>query len=395
VIAAAAGHGRLLWYLTRGSGLVALVLLTASVVLGILEVKRWRTDTWPRFITAGLHKNVSLLSVVFLGIHVATTVVDGFAPIGWLDAVIPFRSGYRPLWLGLGAVAVDLLIALVVSSLLRGRIGYRAWKAVHWAAYACWPVALLHGVGTGTDTKLGLVLLLNLVCLAAVVFAVWWRLADAWTTRVARSGAAVAAMVASVAAPVAIVAFLLAGPLQPGWARRAGTPRSILAQAPAVAAPAGVSSSAASGSSGGAGAAAAVSGTAAPAADPAAFAGAFTDTFAGTLVQSAAGTAVTIDGTLSGSAPGHLHVLLEGQPAAGGGIVMSASSAAIGPAATPTLYQGSVAGLSGNQLLLSLRQGSGAGIGVEVQLNLDGSTAITGTVNGGVSVRRARGSGDD
>ena len=138
---AAAGHGRLLWYLTRGSGLVALVLLTASVVLGVLEVKRWKTERWPRFITAGLHKNLSLLAVVFLGMHIATTVVDGFAPIGWLDAVLPFRSGYRPLWLGLGAVAVDLLIALVVTSLLRGRIGYRAWRAVHWVAYLTWPAA--------------------------------------------------------------------------------------------------------------------------------------------------------------------------------------------------------------------------------------------------------------
>ena len=131
--------------------MVALVLLTASVVLGVLEVKRWSTERWPRFVTAGLHKNISLLSVVFLAIHIATTVVDGFAPIGWLDVVIPFRSPYRPLWLGLGAVAVDLLIALTVSSLLRGRIGHRAWRAIHWAAYACWPVAALHGMGTGTD----------------------------------------------------------------------------------------------------------------------------------------------------------------------------------------------------------------------------------------------------
>jgi methionine sulfoxide reductase heme-binding subunit len=230
-VIAALNHSRALWYLTRGSGLISLVLLTASVVLGILQVKRWSTARWPRFVTAGLHKNVSLLAVVFLAIHIGSTVVDGFAPIGWLDAFIPFRSPYRPVWLGLGAVAVDLLLALVVTSLLRGRIGYRAWKAVHWAAYACWPVAVLHGMGTGTDTRLGIVLLLNAVCLAAVVFAVWWRLADAASGRIARSGAAVAAGIASVTVPVAIVAFLLAGPLQPGWSRRAGTPRASTAAA--------------------------------------------------------------------------------------------------------------------------------------------------------------------
>jgi sulfoxide reductase heme-binding subunit YedZ len=381
---AAAGHGRLLWYLTRGSGIVALVLLTGSVVLGILEVKRWSTERWPRFITAGLHKNLSLLAVVFLGIHIATTVVDGFAPIGWLDAVVPFRSGYRPLWLGLGAVAVDLLIALVVTSLLRGRIGYRAWRAVHWAAYACWPIAVLHGLGTGTDTRLGLVLALNVACLAAVVLAVWWRLADAWSSQVARSGAAVAAAVASVAVPVAIVAFLLAGPLQPGWARRAGTPSTILSS----------TQDAASASAGAAVAAGPTPSAGSPVgtAGGHAFTGAFNDALTGTLVQSAGGTAVTIDGSLSGSAPGRLHVVLEGTPASGGGIELRTSSAALGPPATPGLYTGSVTALSGDQLVLSLHDGAGR-IGVAVQLELGASNHITGTVHGGVPA--GRGSGDD
>ena len=367
---AAAGHGRLLWYLTRGSGLVALVLLTASVVLGVLEVKRWKTERWPRFVTAGLHKNLSLLAVVFLGMHIATTVVDGFAPIGWLDAVLPFRSGYRPLWLGLGAVAVDLLIALVVTSLLRGRFGYRAWRAVHWAAYACWPIALLHGLGTGSDAKLGLVLALNMACLAAVVFAVWWRLADAWATQAAPSGATVAAVVASVAVPVAIVAFLLAGPLKPGWARRAGTPTSILNPTPASATASPGSSSPS---------------TAAPSGSSAAsFTGVFNDAIAGTLVQSADGTTVTISGNLTGSAPGHLSVVLHGRPAAGGGIEMTTSSAALGPASSPALFVGSVASLAGDQLTLSLRDG-GTQIKVSAQLELGASGSVAGTVQGGVS----------
>jgi hypothetical protein len=380
---AAASHGRLLWYLTRGSGLVALVLLTGSVVLGILEVKRWSTERWPRFVTAGLHKNLSLLAVVFLGIHIATTVVDGFAPIGWLDAVVPFRSGYRPLWLGLGAIAVDLLIALVVTSLLRRRIGYRAWRAVHWAAYACWPIAVLHGLGTGSDTRLGLVLALNVACLAAVVLAVWWRLADAWSSQVTRSGAAVAAAVASVAVPVAIVAFLLAGPLQPGWSRRAGTPSSILNSTQA-AATASAGPSASAGSTPAAGAQVGATGAGA-------YTGAFSDTLTGTLVSSAGGTTVTIDGSMSGSAPGHLHVVLDGTPATGGEIELRTSSAALGPPATPSLYTGSVTSLAGDQFVLSLRDGQ-ARIGVSVQLKLSGSNRVTGTVQGGVSA--GRGSGD-
>jgi predicted ferric reductase len=230
MLALSSGAAKALWYMTRGTGLVALVLLTASVLLGVLEVKRWSSRRWPRFVTAGLHRNLSLLAVVFLAVHIASAVVDGFAPIGWLDAVLPFHSPYRPLWLGLGAVATDLLIALVVTSLLRGRIGYRAWRAVHWAAYACWPVALVHGLGTGTDTSLGWVLALYLGSLLVVVAAVWWRLAEAWRPAVPRTDLTVAATIASVVLPLAIVAWLVAGPLRPGWSLRAGTPTSILAK---------------------------------------------------------------------------------------------------------------------------------------------------------------------
>src|SRR5262249_20837033 len=141
-----------LWYLTRGSGLIALVLFTASVALGVLNVSTWSSPRWPRFITLGFHRNVSLLAVVFLGVHIATTVLDGFAPIGWLDAVIPFRSPYRPLWLGLGALAVDLLLAIVITSLLRRHLSLTLWRAVHWTTWLAWPIAVLHGLGTGSDT---------------------------------------------------------------------------------------------------------------------------------------------------------------------------------------------------------------------------------------------------
>ena len=90
------------------------------------------------FLIAALHKNISLLVVVFLAVHIVTAVADNFVPIGWLDVVVPFHSPYRPVWLGLGAIAFDLLAALVVTSLLRNRLGYRAWRAIHWTSYACW-----------------------------------------------------------------------------------------------------------------------------------------------------------------------------------------------------------------------------------------------------------------
>ena len=141
-LVAAAGSGRAMWYLTRGSGVVTLVLLTASICLGIAGAVRLRTRRLPRFTVAALHRNLTLLAVVFLGIHVATTLADGYTPIGWKDAFVPFLSPYRPFWLGLGALALDLLLALVITSLLRARFGLRTWRLVHWLAYACWPLAL-------------------------------------------------------------------------------------------------------------------------------------------------------------------------------------------------------------------------------------------------------------
>jgi len=169
-----------LWYLARGSGVVSLGLLTMTVVLGIATSARWATTNWPRFIVAGLHRNLSLLSVSFLALHVTTVVVDGYVPIRWLDTVVPFGSSYHPLWLGLGAIALDLLAAVLVTSLLRVRLGHRAWRAVHWAAYACWPLAVAHGLGIGSDHRQSWMLAVAVLTVGTVVAAAAWRLSVNW-----------------------------------------------------------------------------------------------------------------------------------------------------------------------------------------------------------------------
>jgi sulfoxide reductase heme-binding subunit YedZ len=174
--AAPATNARALWYLARASGLVAMVLLSATVVLGIVSSVGWASARWPRFASQALHRNLSLLCVALIGIHVASIVGDGYVPISLADAVIPFRSPYRTLWVGLGACAFDLLLAVVLTSALRRHLGARAWRSVHWLAYACWPVALVHGLGSGTDTRLGLVELLYVACAGAVGVAALWRL---------------------------------------------------------------------------------------------------------------------------------------------------------------------------------------------------------------------------
>jgi len=182
VAAIAAANTKALWYLTRGSGIVSLLLLTVSTVLGITTALRWASRRWPRFIIEGLHKNASLLAVVFLAIHIVTAIADGYVPIRWIDAVLPFGSQYRPFWLGLGALAFDLMLAVIITSLLRVRIGHRVWRAVHWMAYALWPIAVIHGLGTGSDSTQPWMLVIDVACIAAVAAAVFARFVVPTTT---------------------------------------------------------------------------------------------------------------------------------------------------------------------------------------------------------------------
>ena len=228
VLAATSGPSAY-WYLTRSTGTVAIVLLTLSVVLGIISAERFSTIHWPRFLVDGAHRTVSLLAVVFLVVHILTAALDSFAPISLVNAVIPFTGSYRPFWLGLGALSFDLLIAVTITSLVRLSIGHRTWRAVHWLAYGCWPIALLHGLGTGTDVKSTWMLVISGVCLAAVVGAV---VARAFAEREAHARTATIAVAAASFFTVFLVLWLPGGPLGAQWARRSGTPARLLGHAP-------------------------------------------------------------------------------------------------------------------------------------------------------------------
>jgi len=213
-----------LWYSTRATGALSLVLLTASVVLGAVDVTRWSSPRAPRFVIDAIHRTTSLLVVAFVLVHVITAVLDSFAAIRLMDAVIPFASRYRPVWLGLGAVAFDLVLAIVATSLLRGRLGMRAWRAIHWLAYASWPVALVHGLGTGSDVRPGWMLWLSLVCIAAVAAAVLVRAASAAAPTRAFAGTAAALVVSG----IGLLAWVPSGPLASGWSEKSGTPKKLL-----------------------------------------------------------------------------------------------------------------------------------------------------------------------
>ncbi len=375
------------WYLARGTGVVALVLLTASVVLGVLGSLRFSAPRWPRFAIDALHRDVSLLVLAVLVVHIVTSVLDSFAPITLTDSVIPFVSSYRPLWLGLGALSFDILLALVITSLVRRRLGFRAWRAVHWLAYASWPVAVLHGLGTGTDTKLSWMLALTAACVAAVLIAVWTRIAraDPGNRRVR-----VPALALTIATPLGLAAFTLAGPLQDGWARRAGTPASLLGTTltPASAAlatgtragasvsdPAGASASAPAGASGVSRAGAKSSSLAkAP----------FTAQLSGKATQTPepGGAIVELSLRLSGGARGRLRVRMAGAPIASGGLSMTGSQVDLIADGLTSVMQGQIVSLAGQQFQASV-SGAGLKLNLRADLNIDSQTgAVTGTLLG-------------
>ena len=165
-----------LWYATRASGIMALILLTLTMVLGLTTATRARARNWPGFAQQEMHRRISMIAVVFLGIHVVTSVLDTYVNIGWVAIVIPFTSAYGRFWVGVGALALDLMIAVFVTSLLRARMRPGTWRALHWLAYLSWPIALAHTFGMGTDSREGWVIILGVACVVSVGAALAWRL---------------------------------------------------------------------------------------------------------------------------------------------------------------------------------------------------------------------------
>jgi len=359
------------WYLVRGTGAVALVLLTVSVVIGILGSVRFSAARWPRFAIDSVHRDVSLLVLVVLVIHIVTSVLDGFAPITLLDGVIPFVSPYRPLWLGFGTLAFDLLVAIAVTSLVRRRLGYRAWRAVHWFAYASWPVAVLHGLGTGSDVKQWWMLALTVVCVVAVLVAVWTRISSVSSDHASLRAPATALAVIT---PIGLMIFTVAGPLQRGWARKAGTPASLLGggRTPVASSSAAGSGSPSGSSSGSSSAAASALGRA------------FTATLGGNLRQAPApgGAVVDLSLRVSGQIRGRLRVRIAGEPI-GGGLSMTGSQVDFAVAGVPSVLQGTIGSLRGTAFKARVTdtQGTAVELRADLQIN-DQTNVVTGTLSG-------------
>jgi methionine sulfoxide reductase heme-binding subunit len=345
-----------LWYLTRGTGTVALVLLTAVLVLGVLARGGRALPACPRFVTPALHRNLSLLAVFFLAIHILTAVADPYAPIRLVDAVVPFVSAYRSIWVGLGALAFDLLLALIGTSLVRERIGQRTWRVVHWAAYASWPVAVAHGLGTGTDASSTWLLALSVGSGIGVLGAVLWRIFRLSEIAVRRRNNLAAVAVGT---PLALAVFALLGPLAPHWAARAGTPQSLLSHS-AVATSATVSASGAS----------TATGSRLPRGEA---------TFSGRsrIHRQGAVDVVVFAAALKGKPGGSLRIALTGRPDQHRGV--SLSSGSVRYSNGPVSYAGPVTTLDGGRVEATLTGRAGQ-IDLVARLTVAASQAFAGSV---------------
>lgn len=353
-----------LWYISRAAGFIGLILLGLIGVLGIFTAGNLRVAKGARFIAPDLHRSLSLLAIVVLGIHVGAAVADKYSYIGIKDVFIPFFSAYRPIWVGLGAVAVDLGIAIVVTSLLRVKMGYRGWKLVHWASYPIFALSVIHGLGSGTDSSQGFSKFIYVVVGGVLILAIIARLL-AWHDL--HFGKKAAFFGASFAVPLAIVAWAVSGPFGPNWAKRAQS--GLLESATASEHVASTSS--------------APKVTTTPKLN---LSSTYMSNWSGSIDQSPPNSqgeiALRLMGKLSNS-PGYLlSIVLFGVPL-DGGVSMTSSLVEIASSSGTVAYKGSVSNLRGTTIICQVSNSTGQSLSFSASLNLGtNGSSFTGEVSG-------------
>ncbi len=355
-----------LWYLSRAAGYVGLALLGVIGVLGIITAGNLQFPKGTKFLAPELHRSLSLLAIVVLAIHVGAAVADKYSFIGLKDVFVPFMATYRPIWVGIGAIAVDLGIAVVATSLLRVKMGYRSWKIIHWASYPIFALSVIHGLGSGSDSALWFSKVIYVAVGGLLILAIIARLLARTDLKL---GKKVAFFGVSFAVPLLIIAWAASGPLAANWANRAqgGLRQAVLTSAR-------------------------VTGTVTTGTSrhrvatmpPFEISSTYTSSWSGKIDQSSANSqgeiALRLMGNLSGS-PGYvLSVVLIGVPL-GGGVSMTASVVEITSTEGVVVYKGTVTALNGTTILSQVADAAGQSVNFSARLNLgsDGSS-FTGTV---------------
>ena len=197
------------WYAARATGITAYLLVSAVVVLGLTMAAKKPFARWPRFTVEDVHRFGGLLVGSFVTIHVVTVAIDSWLPFSLQSIVVPFISRYRPIWVGLGIAAAELLVALAVTNHYRRRLPYTFWRRAHYLNFAVWAAVTVHGLGSGTDRSAPWALGVYAAAVSAVSAAIVWRAARGrvrvWT---------VAAAGLTAAAAVLLVVELGTGPLR-------------------------------------------------------------------------------------------------------------------------------------------------------------------------------------
>lgn len=342
----AASWTQLSWELVRASGFTAYLLVTLSVVLGLLLSMRWRSDRWPRLVTNDLHNFVTLTAMAFGMIHGLLAWLDPFTAFRLNEVLVPLASHYRPLWMALGIVSLYLTAAVILSTWLRPWIGYRLWRALHVATFLVFALTTVHGIGTGSDTATWWGGAVYAVAVATVLGLGSWRLV-APSGRQARTHPEFAAL--GVLAAAALALWMFAGPLRPGWNKIAND-----------------------GHGAGARIALAVAQTAAPP-------GGFVSRFSGYVSTNPVGQHmdVHVNGSLTGGYSGGLTLLMDGVPTVGGALSVDSSQVMLlGGSAT---YLGAITAIRGTVLTAVVRP-QGGGLALKVTMNFHGTSGVTGTV---------------
>jgi len=220
-------HGAVDWYAARAAGVIAYVLLTAVVLVGLTLAGKLTVKTWPKFAVTDLHRFGSLLVGVFIGLHVLTIALDTYTPFSVTQLVVPFASSYRPVWVALGIVSTELLIAVAVTNALRRRIPYRWWRRAHFATFLVWAGATVHGIGAGTDSGSLWLSTIYVVAVASVLAALAWRILAKRVAPLPLGGIAAGAAAAGAAMTLAVGALPHGGKAHHVVAAVARVPSSV------------------------------------------------------------------------------------------------------------------------------------------------------------------------
>ncbi|MDA8102306.1 MAG: ferric reductase-like transmembrane domain-containing protein [Nitrospiraceae bacterium] len=350
VVAAIGGNPKFLWYMTRATGIIAIVLLGMVVILGMVTATKAAPKGFAKFLVPDLHRRLSITAAAFLGVHIITALLDSFVHIGLIASIVPFVATYRPVWVGFGAIAFDLLLIVIATSVVRHRFSQGPWKKIHYLSWLVVTFALFHAIGTGSDARVGLVEVVYIVLVAVVALAAIFRTAtDAQLRKLAKIGGSAVI----VAVPVLALGWSLKGPLRTGWAS-ASSSFSLLPKVTTTTAATSGSSSGGASSNG--------------------FVWPVNGGVRGTvsIANGSSGTStVTLSGTVTGTAD-VVSVRLVGQVQQGS-LVLQGSSVAIGTASAPNTYTGAVAQAGGSTLVLSLHGAQGSVTGA-LALSINGTT---------------------